>query len=553
MADGGIAPLWSKVRGSGLDTGAGCCFVQQRIALFGKLVALLSGGFFVVGFVINTVIFQAPVANFLSSPSTIAHALGTFFIAALWAVAHHGCIRPRTLEIFDLVFPLLTCTAYAALLVPGQIDSGEAPLLAIALTTLARAIMVPSKPGRTARITSLAFLPLILLCVWWAQTLPVPSFAPSALAYRAVVLLNPILWSICVIVTATLTSRIIYGLRKTMREANQIGPYTLEEKLGAGGMGEVWRARHRMLVRNAAVKLIRPEPLLAGGSADVLFRRFEREARATAALRSPHTVQLFDFGQAEDGTLYYVMEMLIGMDLENLVSRFGPVPAERAIHILRQVCHSLEEAHKNGLTHRDVKPANIFVSRVGTELDFAKVLDFGLVRLRHDRPDGNGVKLTADGTASGTPAYMAPEIVTGEDYDHRVDIYALGCVAYWLVTGTLVFEAQNPMKMMVEHARTTPQRPQARTELPIPPALEDLIMQCLEKDRAKRPASAGELAKRLAAIQTPSQWTAERAEKWWQTHMPSQTGERPVAEILLSREDAAANHQGWREMRPKMR
>ena len=551
MADGGIAPLWSKVRGSGLDTGSGCCFVQKRIALFGKLVALLSGGFFAVGFVISTIVFGAPLAMHLSSPGTIAHALATFFIAALWAVTHHGCIRPRTLEIFDFVFPILTCTAFAALLVPGDISSGEAPLLAIALTTLARAIIVPSKPARTARITSLAYLPLILLCVWWSQTLPVPKFAPSVLAYRVVVLINPTLWAICVIVTATLTSRIIYGLRKTMREANQIGPYTLEEKLGAGGMGEVWRGRHRMLVRNAAVKLIRPDT--AGTSNDVLFRRFEREARATAALRSPHTVQLFDFGQAEDGTLYYVMEMLVGMDLENLVARFGPVPAERAIHILRQVCHSLEEAHHNGLTHRDVKPANIFVSRVGTELDFAKVLDFGLVRLRHDRPDGAGVKLTADGAASGTPAYMAPEIVTGEDYDHRVDIYALGCVAYWLVTGKLVFEAQNPMKMMVEHARTLPPRPQTRTELPIPPALEQIIMECLEKDRSKRPASAARLAHRLAAVETAAQWTAERAEKWWQTHMPSQTGERPVAEILLSREDAAANHEGWRELRPKMR
>src|SRR5262249_5580516 len=154
-----------------------------------------------------------------------------------------------------------------------------------------------------------------------------------------------------------------------------------------------------------------------GASADVLLRRFEREARATASLRSPHTVQLFDFGQAEDGTLYYVMEMLVGMDLENMVSRFGPVPTERAINILRQVCQSLEVSHRNGVTHRDVRPANMFASRVGTELDFAKVLDFGLVRLRHDRPASNGVKLTADGAASGTPAYMAPEIVVGENYD----------------------------------------------------------------------------------------------------------------------------------------
>jgi eukaryotic-like serine/threonine-protein kinase len=559
MADAGWAPLWSMVRGSGLDTGEQCCFIQRRIAFFGKLVALLAAGFFVVSFGINTLVFHVPPAYILSMPWTMAHGIGTFLMGALWAMARHGCIRPRILEIFDFTFVIGTCTAWAGMLVPGQIDAGQAPLLAIALTTLARAIIVPSKPGRTARLTTLAYLPLVLMVVWWAPTLPVPSMAPSALAYHAVVVINPILWATCVIVTATVTSRVIYGLRKTAREANQIGPYTLEEKLGAGGMGEVWRARHRMLVRNAAVKLIRTEPLMNGGAtADVLLRRFEREARATASLRSPHTVQLFDFGQSEDGTLYYVMEMLVGMDLENLVNKFGPVPAERAIHILRQVCQSLEEAHRNGLTHRDVKPANIFVSRIGTESDFAKVLDFGLVRLKHDRPESsNGVKLTADGAASGTPAYMAPEIVIGETYDFRVDIYALGCVAYWLVTGKLVFEGGNAMKMMLDHAKTAPARPQSRTELPIPPALEQIIMECLEKDRDKRPASAAEVAKRLAAVELSAEWSAERAEKWWQTHMPSQTGERPVAEILLSREDAAAAHHhhdhGWRELRPKMR
>src|SRR5262249_3372477 len=241
-------------------------------------------------------------------------------------------------------------------------------------------------------------------------------------------------------------------------------------------MGEVWRARHRFLVRDAAVKLIRPEPLLSGRTDPaVLLKRFEREARATAALRSPHTVQLYDFGEAEDGTLYYVMEMLIGLDLETLIARFGPVPAERAIHILKQMCHSLDEAHRNGLTHRDVKPGNVFVSRIGSELDFVKVLDFGLVRLQYDRPNGGDLKLTAAGTASGKPAYMAPEIILGEEnHDHRVDIYAVGCVGYWLLTGRLVFEGDTPMKMMMDHARTRPPRPQTRTELPIPADLEQI-------------------------------------------------------------------------------
>jgi len=335
-----------------------------------------------------------------------------------------------------------------------------------------------------------------------------------------------------------------------VREANELGAYTLEERLGAGGMGEVWRARHRFLMRTAAVKIIRPEPLVSSRSdPEVLLRRFEREARATAALRSPHTVALYDFGQADDGTLYYVMELLVGLDLETMIARYGPVPPERAIHILRQVCHSLEEAHASGLTHRDIKPANVFVTGVGSELDFVKVLDFGLVRLRPERHDAGDVKLTAAGSAGGTPAYMAPEIAVGdESYDHRVDIYSVGCVAYWLLTGKLVFEGTSAMKVMLEHAGTPPPRPGTRTELPIPADLEQVVMDCLEKDPTRRPPTALALAQRLAACAAANAWSMERAERWWQTHMPKKAPDRSLADVLLSREGA-----GGRELRPKRR
>ena len=192
------------------------------------------------------------------------------------------------------------------------------------------------------------------------------------------------------------------------------------------------------------------------------MRRFEREARATAALKSPHTVQLYDFGATEDGRLYYVMELLDGLDLDTLVRQYGPLPAERVVHILRQVCSSLQDAHVNGLVHRDIKPANVVVSRAGTTFDFVKVLDFGLVKLDTARR-GRGraaVKLSTEGSTSGTPAFMAPEVVLGvADTDHRVDLYALGCVAYWLLTGKLVFEGGNAMQVMFHHAHTPPPRP----------------------------------------------------------------------------------------------
>jgi serine/threonine-protein kinase len=239
----------------------------------------------------------------------------------------------------------------------------------------------------------------------------------------------------------------------------------------------------------------------------------------------------------DDGTLYYVMELLDGMDLDTLIEKFGPMPAERAIHALVQVCASLDDAHQNGLVHRDIKPANIVVSRARRGWDFVKVLDFGLVKLEGARQSEASVKLTKDGGASGTPAYMAPEVALGrETTDHRVDIYALGCVAYWLVTGKLVFDAPNAVAMMLAHANTPPPPPSSRTELPIPPELEALILECLEKDPAKRPPTAEALQKRLHQVPLATPWTRERAEKWWSVHAPGSSAARPVADLLLSQE-----------------
>jgi len=212
------------------------------------------------------------------------------------------------------------------------------------------------------------------------------------------------------------------------------------------------------------------------------------------------------------------------------------------------VCHSLEEAHQNGLTHRDIKPANIFVSGVGTELDFVKVLDFGLVRFRPAPVTGEQVKLTAQGRVGGTPAYTAPEIALDAGYDHRVDLYAVGCVGFWLLTGKLVFDGDSLMRMIIDHARTPPPRPGTRTHLPIPADLEQIIMDCLEKDPARRPASAAVLADRLSSVELPQQWTRERAEAWWREHIPQSFEERPVAEVLLSREAGPAK---VRELRPR--
>jgi serine/threonine-protein kinase len=261
------------------------------------------------------------------------------------------------------------------------------------------------------------------------------------------------------------------------------------------------------------------------GASDVIARtaiqRFEREAQSTAELSSPHSVALYDFGVTDEGLFYYVMELLKGIDLRTAVEKFGPMPAERAIHVLQQCCHSLTDAHAIGVIHRDIKPANVLICRYGSDHDFVKILDFGLVKQLGDA-DTVGAQLTAEGIATGTPAFMAPEMaLDNRNVDGRADLYALGCVGYWLLTGSLVFDGESPMAVVLKHAKDAPVPPSHRTELPIPADLEQIILACLEKDRDRRPQSAQELSLKLTACAgTLSPWTQERAVDWWQTHLP---------------------------------
>ncbi|MEO8129415.1 MAG: serine/threonine-protein kinase, partial [Bryobacteraceae bacterium] len=271
----------------------------------------------------------------------------------------------------------------------------------------------------------------------------------------------------------------------------------------------------------AAIKLIQPEVLarISGDNAALMQRRFEQEAATTASLRSPHTVELYDFGVTADGVFYYVMELLDGIDLETLVKRFGPQPASRVASILRQVCRSLEDAHVHGMIHRDIKPSNIFLCRMGNEYDYVKVLDFGLVKVI----DNNDTQMTREGLPRGTPAYMAPELALGtSNIDGRTDLYGLGCVAYFLLTGGLVFEESGATAMMLAHLQKVPEVPSARSELAVPAAMDRAVMLCLEKDPAKRPARAGVLSQLLENSADLGTWTPEVAENWWRTNIPGE-------------------------------
>ncbi len=321
-------------------------------------------------------------------------------------------------------------------------------------------------------------------------------------------------------VVATALSVHVYRLGTAVTEARRLGSYQLDELLGAGGMGEVWRGSHARLKRPAAIKLIKPEKL--GGSDEraraTALQRFEREAQATAELGSPHTVTVYDFGRTGDGTFYLVMELLDGFDLETLVEQHGPQPPERVVHLLTQVCHSLGDAHGHGLVHRDIKPANIYACRLGLDVDFVKVLDFGLVK--HIEPEqGDEPGLTKEDVVTGTPAYMPPEVALGtEPTDERADIYMVGCVAYWLLTGKLVFEGANAVAVISNHIHAEPEPPSRRAAVTLPAALDELVMDCLAKDPEQRPQSIAELRRRLAQVALDPPWTQERAAAWWAEH-----------------------------------
>ncbi|HEY0241021.1 MAG TPA: serine/threonine-protein kinase [Gemmatimonadaceae bacterium] len=324
-------------------------------------------------------------------------------------------------------------------------------------------------------------------------------------------------------------SRVVSRLGKQVTKAREMGSYQLGDLIKRGGMGEIYKATHRMLARPAAIKLIRAEMLAAaeGESAELAIKRFHREAEAAANLRSPHTVELFDFGITEDNTLYFVMELLDGVDLETLVRESGPLPPRRVVHILRQTCESLAEAHERGLVHRDIKPANIHLGKSGIRYDFVKVLDFGLVKSVQQTNTDDSLA-TAVGRTPGTPAYMSPEMSLGEPVDGRADIYALGCVAYYLLTAHMVFDATSAFQMIAKHLRNDPVPPSLRARVEVPQALEAVVLKCLAKRPEDRYATVIELSNALAATRLPA-WTDDEALRFWQARQPVVAASSPAA------------------------
>lgn len=375
------------------------------------------------------------------------------------------------------------------------------------------ALFVPNRWRRAAVVIStFAAIPVALLLTAHQTS---PAFA-DAIADKARLGSALVEASLTMLVAATAGIWGVYTigrLREEAYEGRQIGQYHLKRLLGSGGMGEVYLAEHLLLKRPCAIKLIRPEK---AGDPQALAR-FEREVQETARLTHWNSVEIFDYGRAEDGSFYYVMEYLPGMNLEQLVQMHGPLPPERVVFLLQQVCDALGEAHHLGMVHRDIKPANIFAAKRGGLYDVAKLLDFGLVKPSATTSNGQGSALTRDGMVAGSPLYMSPEQATGDKTDERSDIYSLGLVAYYLLTGHPPFEDEKPIKVMLAHVHNLPEPP-SRRRPEVPHDLDEVVMRCLEKDPELRFPNVEALREALEDCECAGRWSREQAACWWEHH-----------------------------------
>ena len=517
-------------------------FLQQRVAAFGFAVAVI----LLLSLVSRVILGLAfgYLRGELAHPSFWAHAAAWVPVACVWLICRSRSLDRGSIQIVEGVGLVLTSVGLVVMggYLPAAAGAATTTAYALSFGLIARAIFVPSTAAHTAWLGLAIGIPLVIAVylnfltvdieVWNSHGFFRKIKDTSTLARSQSIQIG-FAWALTTLLAAWAT-RVIYGLRKDVRAAKKLGQYLMEEKLGEGGMGTVYRAQHGLLKRPTAIKLLSPEL-----SAPEDLDRFRREVQMTAKLKHPNTVTIYDYGRTEDGRFYYAMELLDGVTLVDIVRTEGPLPESRVIHILVQCAMALHEAHSIGLVHRDIKPNNIMLTQQGGAHDVTKVLDFGLVK----NVDSN-VDATKTWTEAiiGTPRFMSPEqILDPPAVDARSDLYSLGAVGYFLLSGCFVFEGTNAIEICAQHISTAPTPPSSRAERALNPDFERIIMQCLEKKPGERPASCAEMAERLQALPIEP-WSQQQAAEWWDT-----IGE----EIKVHRElDAEFGDLGTIEARP---
>jgi serine/threonine-protein kinase len=417
-------------------------------------------------------------------------------------------LGPRQLEHFESALnPLAALFISLAAARCGGLTSPLA--LGVAISTMMRSLL-PSPWHRALAGTlpsALLFPAVMLAASRWSPTIALQLETPVAVW----TFLQNTVFLVLAAALAAGGSHLLWSAKEEIHNARTFGNYRLVARIGSGGMGDVWLARQMPLDRRVALKILKPGTMRDPGA----IRRFKREAEAASSLTHPNTIRIYDYGASEEGISFIAMELLDGMDFELLVERLGPLPPARAVHLALQICESLAEAHRRGIVHCDLKPANLFVTKMGDEYDFAKVLDFGLARAQ------SASEHTTQDVVLGTPAYMPPEILRGERPVPQSDVYAMGAVLYWLLTGSTVFVTRRVQEFVLAHLERVPERPSTRLGRDLPADLEAVVLTCLAKEPAERYVDAGDLAEALSRCKCAGTWPAAAARGAWDPIRPS--------------------------------
>lgn len=504
------AQLQRELTPTPVGTEAARAFYQARVSLFFVVIGGIGLVFFVLHNVLEVLSGNLALPQVFTFPVNLWHLSGAGLAAVLGLVtrasqARFGFTALSWIEGGGCLLVLIGYDMMGSAVLGVTAPHFDLVLtLAYVLFQMTRAVIVPSTVRWTLAVCGTSAVPLLIMGYLLA------AYAPDAWSARRAVYapLYLALWCLDSAIPAAIASGVIYGLRQQVSKAQQLGQYTLEERLGEGGMGTVYRARHALLRRPTAVKLLRPER-----TGDAALQRFEREVQLTSQLTHPNTVAIYDYGRSADGTFYYAMEYLDGLDLQRLIEIDGAQTPARTVHLLLQICSALAEAHGLGLIHRDIKPANVILCERGGAPDVVKVVDFGLVKSlspRDEQPLLSGAEMIF-----GTPHFLAPEAVRSLDaVDARTDLYALGAVGYFLLTGQYVFDGETIIEVCGHHLHTAPQPLAARAPGRVPAALDQLLLCCLAKDPAQRPQSAAEMRNSLVACGIEP-WSDAQARAWW--------------------------------------